>query len=171
MHLVYDTRTGDVVDGPYFGGGWGPDGIPDDVALVNVPEDDLPHAAVLRLPDDQDGDVLALATTHRLRVEDGQVVAGDPLPPPPPPGPVEQATAAIDQLRPTMLATAQDAMRFAVSVGTDTGDLSAAELTSVVRAQSRIIYDLVRSVVAAELRLSGDPQAAEVITSTVLDDA
>jgi hypothetical protein len=93
MWLVYDTRDGTVIDGPQTSSSWA-EGAPDGAALVNIPTADRRHVQVLRLHDEADAEevaaIMELATTHELRVEDGVVVAGDPLPPPevvPPPEP------------------------------------------------------------------------------------
>jgi hypothetical protein len=85
MWLTYDTRDGTVIDGPQTSTSW-VEGAPDSAALVNIPTSDRRHVQVLRLHDEQDAAEIAaimeMAATHELRVEDGAVVAGDPLPPP-----------------------------------------------------------------------------------------
>jgi len=92
MWLTYDTRDGTVIDGPQTSTSW-VEGAPDDAALVNIPTSDRRHVQVLRLHDDEDAEEIAaimeLAVTNELRVVDGIVVAGDPLPPPEEPPPVE----------------------------------------------------------------------------------
>lgn len=81
----------------------------------------------------------------------------------------EMVNATIDEQRPSMLAAAEQALQFLSSVGNGTGEMTTAELTSVLRAACRVSYDLVRASLAAEVRQSGDPEAIRVMTSTVLE--
>ena len=100
MWLTYDTRDGTVIDGPQTSTSW-VEGAPDDAALVNIPTSDRRHVQVLRLHDEEDAAEIAaimeLAATHELRVVDGMVVAGDPLPPPEPEPEPDQNVAPISR--------------------------------------------------------------------------
>ena len=92
MWIVYDTRTGVVVDGPNTSSAW-PDEVPEGAALANVKPADKPYAEVMTFHDEEDAEEIAgifeLATTNELLVVDGVVVAGELHPPIPPAPPTE----------------------------------------------------------------------------------
>lgn len=75
MLIVYDAGTGEVIDNTGINSGW-PEGPPDDLALINVPEDDRASVALLRLHDVRDSVLVAQLLTHQHTVVDGEVVVG-----------------------------------------------------------------------------------------------
>lgn len=106
MLIVYDPATGEVLDNHGTNSRF-PDGVPDEYALVNLPDHTLADVALLRLHDHDDADEIAritsVAALARLRVDSqGRVVAGDPHPdddPVPPPIAIDDLLALLAEAR------------------------------------------------------------------------
>jgi len=82
MLIVYDTKTGEVLDNSGTNSVW-PEGPPDDLAFVNTDARgiDRSELALLRLHDDNDAELIAQAMSHQHLVSSkGELVIGAPYP-------------------------------------------------------------------------------------------
>lgn len=91
MLLVYELSSGDVLDNSGTNSMW-PEGPPDDLALVNLPDVDPATVGLLRLHDINDADLVQqiLAQRHHVDPASGQVVLDGPYDTPPEPDPVPE---------------------------------------------------------------------------------
>lgn len=85
MLIVYDKTTGEVIDNTGTSSRW-PEGPPDEHAYANVPEARRTDAALLRLHDNDQAELVRqlLEHHHHVDLDTGEVVVDAPLPPPEP---------------------------------------------------------------------------------------
>lgn len=104
MLIVYDRTTGEVLDNSGTNSAM-PYGPPENLALVNVPEQRRHAARLLRLHDNDDADLVTqvLANRHHVDPKTGRVVLDGPHPEPEPvepePSMRDRLAALEDELR------------------------------------------------------------------------
>lgn len=108
MLLIYDLTTGAVLDNTGTNSAW-PEGPPDDLALVNLPDRTPDDVGLLRLHDIDDAELVnrVLTNRHHVDLATGEVVIDgpylEPQPPAPDPTSPEYRLAAVENAVDTLI--------------------------------------------------------------------